>query len=884
MTDIIQRLSEALADRYAIERELGAGGMATVYLAHDVRHDRKVALKVLRPELSAILGGERFLHEIKTTANLQHPHILSLFDSGEADGTVFYVMPYVEGESLRERLSREKQLPVDEAVRIAREVADALQYAHEQGIVHRDIKPENILLHGGHAMVADFGIALAASRSDGGSRMTETGMSLGTPHYMSPEQAMGEREITPRADIYALGCVLYEMLTGEPPFTGPTAQAIIARVMTEEPRSLTLQRRTIPPHVEAAVHTALQKLPADRFATAAQFAAGLLSEGAGDRVAGRATAARRVPVTTMSRGLRAAPWVLAIAALGLFALERARPAPAPPPLARFQLRLTPPVAMTVLGQPFGMSRDGSQIVYVGDGPGGYQLYRRGLADLSSVLVTGSLGAHSPFFSPDGRYVAFVIGTRLVKVAVSGSAPLNITEVGTVFRGGSWNDSDTILYADERGLHLVAAAGGTSRAVAAPDPASRDTYRWPEWLPGGRTALFGIHDGTVDRPAAILLPAGEIRRFDLIGGNPHVVRGEYLLLTIIEAVSSGVTTGSLVAVAFDPHRLAVAGAPFAVADSVQVGVNSRVAKMAVSRDGAMVFGAGTLEPFTLTLVGRDGRAREAGAPPRFYNSVRLSPDGRRIAAQINSLGSDIWVFDLVSRTLTRLTFDGTTNRPMWMPDGRSIVYERGSVDAQDLARVAADGSTPAEALVGGPGDQTTGSVTPDGRTLIIRELPPNGRRRISVVHLDSAVREPRPIIAGNFDAFAPSLSPDGRWLAYVSDESGRNEVYVRPFPAPGGRWQISRDGGTEPLWTSGGREIVFRAGNAMLSAQVQAGATFTPGEVRQLFTTRSPLGINSHNYDVSRDGRTFAMAQPLDRDDQALVVMLNWFAQRAVAPR
>src|SRR4051812_13189589 len=286
----MQRLSVAVAGRYAIERELGAGGMATVYLAHDARHDRKVALKVLRPELAAILGGERFLAEIKTTANLQHPHILSLFDSGEADGLIYYVMPYVEGESLRDRLNREKQLPVEDAVRIAREVADALEYAHQHGIVHRDIKPENILLHGGHAMVADFGIALAAAKSEGGARMTETGMSLGTPHYMAPEQAMGDREITPRADIYALGVMLYEMLTGEPPFTGPTAQAIVARMMTEQPRSLTIQRHTIPPHVEAAVSRALEKLPADRFASAAEFSTAL-ERGTGNEERGTPTRA-----------------------------------------------------------------------------------------------------------------------------------------------------------------------------------------------------------------------------------------------------------------------------------------------------------------------------------------------------------------------------------------------------------------------------------------------------------------------------------------------------------------------------------------------------------------------------------------------------------------
>ena len=246
MGDPVTRLTTALADRYRLERELGQGGMATVYLAHDLRHERKVAVKVLRPELAAVIGAERFLREIKTIANLQHPHILGLIDSGEVQGTAYFVMPFVEGESLRDRLNREKQLPIPDAVRLATEVASALDYAHRHGVIHRDIKPENILLHDGSALVADFGIALAASKA-GGSRMTETGMSLGTPHYMSPEQAMGEREITPRSDVYALGCVTYEMLVGEPPFTGPTAQAIVAKVMTAEPASLTAQRKSVPP-------------------------------------------------------------------------------------------------------------------------------------------------------------------------------------------------------------------------------------------------------------------------------------------------------------------------------------------------------------------------------------------------------------------------------------------------------------------------------------------------------------------------------------------------------------------------------------------------------------------------------------------------------------
>src|SRR5215216_5003728 len=270
MTEQVSRLAAALADRYRVERELGAGGMATVYLAEDLRHDRRVAIKVLRPELAAVIGAERFVREIQTIATLQHPHILGLIDSGEVEGTAYYVMPFVEGDSLRDRLTREKQLPVADAVRLACEVAGALDYAHRHGVIHRDIKPENILLHDGSALVADFGIALAMSTA--GTRMTETGMSLGTPHYMSPEQAMGERELDARSDVYALGCVTYEMLLGEPPFTGPTAQAIVARVVTAEPAGLTEQRRSVPAAVDAAVLTALEKLPADRFASAREFA------------------------------------------------------------------------------------------------------------------------------------------------------------------------------------------------------------------------------------------------------------------------------------------------------------------------------------------------------------------------------------------------------------------------------------------------------------------------------------------------------------------------------------------------------------------------------------------------------------------------------------
>ena len=359
-----ERLATALAGRYRLDRELGAGGMATVYLAHDLRHDRKVALKLLHPELAAVIGADRFLAEIRVTANLQHPHILPLHDSGEADGLLFYVMPFIEGVSLRERLNREKQLPVPDAVRVATEVAGALDYAHRRGVIHRDIKPENILFHEGAAMVADFGIALAASGAS--HRMTETGMSLGTPCYMSPEQATGEKAITARSDVYALGAVLYEMLSGEPPFTGPTAQAIVAKVLTTEPTGLRASRRHVPPHVEAAVMQALEKLPADRFGTAGEFAAALANP------AHVAPARMRIGLPARPAVLTALPWILLAAAVAWLALDRGGRSRAaePQPLHRLSIPLPEEAAwVNQTGGGMSLSRDGRVLAYTGRGPG-----------------------------------------------------------------------------------------------------------------------------------------------------------------------------------------------------------------------------------------------------------------------------------------------------------------------------------------------------------------------------------------------------------------------------------------------------------------------------------------------------------------------------------
>ncbi|MBI2614420.1 MAG: protein kinase, partial [Gemmatimonadetes bacterium] len=425
----------------------GQGGMATVYLAHDIRHDRKVAVKVLRPELAAVIGAERFLQEIRVTAHLQHPHLLPLFDSGEADTFLFYVMPYVEGESLRARLVREKQLPLEEAGKITEAAARALDYAHRHKVIHRDIKPENILLHEGQPLIADFGIALAVSVA-GGNRLTETGLSLGTPQYMSPEQATGDRQLDARSDIYALGCVLYEMLAGEPPYTGPTTQAIIAKVLTEQPRPLRALRSTVPLLVEAAVQKALQKLPADRFATAADFAEALTKPTAG-------VPSWRAPLPLTQEAAAAAPlgafrrWLAVgvglILLLGGFALGRwLRPLPGGyAPVARLQALFAggrAVVSIYRLGGDVALSPDGSRLAISADGDQGPGIYLRALDDLEARLLPGTQGGLSPFFSPDGRWVGFwKLGEgRLKKISVAGGPAVPIA---TAFPSlGCWRNA------------------------------------------------------------------------------------------------------------------------------------------------------------------------------------------------------------------------------------------------------------------------------------------------------------------------------------------------------------------------------------------------------------------------------------------------------------
>ena len=878
------RLSQALSDRYRIERELGQGGMATVYLAHDVRHDRNVALKVLRPELAAIVGADRFLQEIKTTANLQHPHILPLHDSGEADGTVFYVMPHVEGESLRDRLNRERQLPVDEAMRIAREVADALDYAHRHGVIHRDIKPENILLHDGRALVADFGIALAVSRSDGGTRMTETGMSLGTPHYMSPEQAMGEREITAKSDVYALGCVLYEMLVGEPPFAGPTAQAIIARVLTEEPRSLTLQRRTIPPHVEAAVQKALAKLPADRFQTAAQFSEALVNPAFGATAASAVSAGRsavppfrRSAVTAVS-----AVTVVLFAVLAAWGWLRARAASRQPTTWQY-VSLGDSVTLVTDYPAMALSPDGAMLVFKDNRQNG-RLWIKQRSELEPTPIPGTERAQNPTFSPDGEWIAFVADGRLKKVRPSGGATVTLADSAAVGYGGAaWLDDGTIVYATGSlaGLRRVSAAGGSPTIALSDTNLSGGGIGMPVPLPGARGVLFQLcSSGCVTMAVHVLDLRTGVQKplLDDVPQAWYLPNGRLLYVR---------RDGVAVAAPFDLERLEITGEAVPVLEGVDVRALAGFALLTWSPSGSVVYvrGAGASSDYGVVRVDRAGVMSPIDTSwYGEFNSMSLSRDGRRLAVGIGAGGGlNIWIKQLDRGPTTRLTFGNRDRRPAWSPDGRLVAFIRDSANTSAVFARLADGSGP-DRLVARL-DRLVQEVawSPDGNWVVVRTDNTMSGAGDLVGVRTTGDSTPVPLVASDFTELHPAVSPDGRWLAYASNESGGNEVYVRPFPdTQAARWQVSNGGGALPVWSPTGRELFYLdADNRLVAAQLQAGPTFAVAGLAPLLDASGfALDAFHQSYDVGPDGRTFVFLSPRrlagDTRGVRIVWVDNWF--------
>jgi serine/threonine-protein kinase len=879
---IPSNLAAALADRYRLERELGAGGMATVYLAQDLRHDRKVAVKVLRPELAAVIGAERFVAEIRTTANLQHPHILPLFDSGAADSFLFYVMPLVEGESLRDRLNRGKQLPIGDAVRIASEVASALDYAHRHGVIHRDVKPENILLHDGRALVADFGIALAASKAGGG-RMTQTGMSLGTPNYMSPEQAMGEREIGPESDVYALGAVTYEMLAGEPPFTGPTAQSIIARVMTEEPRPLSIQRKSVPPEVESAVFTALEKLPADRFATAAEFASALVGQ-ADKRTVGRKVAGRPGAIPpSRRRAVLAGAAVLLLLAGGLLgrSLAPARRG-TPSESIRATIELGDSTAIIAQGNiRLAISPDGRRIVFAGSKGADAGLWVRELSQPNARWLPDTRGAFAPFFSPDGAFVGFftAAGGRVAMrvIPVDGGVVRTIVQDSVAsFGGADWGDDGQIYFTNSaRGLSRVSASGGPATRIAAPDSSTGvKEFDFPDVLPGSKQAFLMLWKGSLgsNRVGVVDLESGEMS---------ELADGSYARFLAPGHMAIGAPDGRLMVARYDAKARRLAETPVLLLDDVQDEISNGTVQFAVASNGTIVYQRRTIGEVGLVWVDRSGGATPVDSALKgSFSSASLSPDASRIALAVSIAGGgQVWVKNLRTGAFTPISQGlADADRPVWAPDGKSV----GFLATRNTHRTAwlrrADGSDSARALASISADYDEIAMPPGGRyTLFRSEGSGQGTRHLSVMEngVDSA---PRVLLQSRYDNFAMALSPDGRWLAYVSDESGNSEVYVRPFPnVDSAKFAISVAGGLEPLWRRDGAELFFRNRNGdMLAVEIDPGLQFEASAPRVLFPGAGfTLQDFYRSYDVHPDGERFLMLRGGATDAGRLNAIFNW---------
>jgi serine/threonine-protein kinase len=873
----IDRLATALADRYVIDREIGAGGMATVYLARDVRHNRKVAVKVLKPELGAVLGVERFLAEIQVTANLQHPHLLPLFDSGEANGLLFYVMPFIEGESLRARLDRERQLPVDEAVRLATAVASALQYAHERGVIHRDLKPENVLLQAGQPVIADFGIALAVSNA-GGTRVTQTGLSLGTPQYMSPEQATGDRTIDARSDIYSLGAMTYEMLVGDPPHLGSTAQAIIAKLLTERAPSVQAARPAVGDAVSFAIERALEKLPADRWSSAGEFAEALrgkLSTGA-TRARTRAlpagAASRLPPWAWWALGVLA---IAAVAGVGSATWMATRP-PAPALVGQFSIELVDSSRVIDQGpgsgNPIAIARDGTQLV-MAIGPTGRdgQLYLRRLDDPIPYPIRGTEGAMQAALSPDGESVVFHVFPELKVVSIRGGTSKVIADSGAT---AHWGDNGLIAYTRAGKITVTSPDGGQPRTIVGIDTATgRVRVAFPWILPTGTHALVTWWKGeTVIDSARLGVVSLTDGTFEDLG-----VQGTFARYAAPGYIVFGRAGSEVWAAPFSARKRAFTGPPQRLLENVWQNPGGQTA-FAVSNNGTLVFRRGDSQSdvFDLCAVNKVGAEDCLPVAQARFGEPRVSPDGKRIAVRLSSdmnAAGDIVVYDLAAGTKATLATGVNGARgPEWFGDGSRVLFQQRIGDTVMVMARRWDLSEPARVLAKGTSTDLNGAIVagPTAGSMVVLR-----RGTLFVAPIDS-LKTGTPIVSapglGNF-----RVSPNGHLLAYTSAESRRNEVYVTTLPGPGPRIPVSTSGGDSPVWSRDGSTLYYRGEFRMMSARIVERPALDVTQRETLFDEheRYTRGFPA-KYDILADGRFLMVRRPqrgVGRSE--LVLMTNW---------
>jgi Tol biopolymer transport system component len=859
---------------YEILAAAGHGGMGDVYRARDVRLDREVAVKTIKGSFS-----ERFEREARAISALNHPNICTLHDVGEHEGGGYLVMEYIEGTPIA------GPMPVEQAVSYGIQICEALHAAHRKGIVHRDLKPSNILVTKQGVKLLDFGLAkLTASAGSGvmpGSgaapsveqatvaALTGAHTVVGTPQYMAPEQ-IEAREVDARTDIFAFGCVLYELLTGHRAFEGKSASSVMAAILATKPRPIDELVPLAPPALERIVTRCLAKDPEDRWQTARDVAAELQWVAQGGSKVGLPAM-----VSGRRRVREAVAWaacaVAAVAAIG-FGIAWAGRAPAPAPIVRFPLIL-PPSAQNA--SPPVVSPDGRTIAFAAAVDGRQMIWIRPLDSLEAHPLPGTEGVLRPFWSPDSRVLGFMAGGKLKKVDMTGGPPQTIADAPNG-ADGSWSPEGVILL-DGRAidpLWRVPANGGVRQPVVLEQGKTDGATGagWPEFLPDGRHFLYTMID---PKSPEMTLKVGHI--------DSGMVKTLFKTTTRVQYAEPGyllyVRDRTLVAQKFDARSLALEGDPVPVGEGLGAG-NLGLASFSASRTGVLVFRGGELSGTRLAWIDRSGKETAAIDAPADYRDAAFSPDGTRLAYDVtdNETQGDIWIRDLTRGVSSRFTFDPAADlNPLFSPDGRRIVYTSRTKGQADLFVKDASGTREAEPLLVDAEEKFVSDWSPDGRHILFTKRGSGDTSwDVWALPLDGD-RKPFPVVRTRFAELWATFSPDGQYIAYQSNESGRAEVYVHEFPEARNKWQISTEGGAEPFWSRDGRELYYRTATRLMAVPVKSGATLVAGTPAPLFQTRFASATVRARYRPTPDGR-FLVLGPLAREaEQPAAVVLNWTA-------
>ena len=875
--------------QYRILDRLGAGGMGEVYRAHDSRLQRDVAIKLLPATLSRDPERlARFEQEARHLAALNHPNIASIYGLEEAGGTRFLVLELVPGETLAERIGRGK-LPIAEALALFLQIAEALEAAHERGIIHRDLKPANVkVTPDGKVKVLDFGLAKAfapGAASGGPDRpedlsqsptatygATREGVILGTAAYMSPEQARG-KPVDRRTDIWSFGCVLYEALAGKQAFFGETVSDTMAKILEREP-DWTALPDGMPGSVRTLLRRCLRKDARRRLHDVAdlrieieEVLAGGAEAGGTDRVEKRGLGISwRVAIVLA---------VLIAAAAGVLAWRMApvRGA-APGPVTWLQIELPPEAPLDPEpAAPFALSPDGTKLIYVGKAPEGSRLFLRALDQPAVTPLPGTEGAENPFFSPDGMWVGFFAAGSVKKVSLAGGAPVTLHEAERQ-AGGAWGTDRRIYFVSRKRPVLLSMSedGGEAGVPNASDLKGwrRELY-WPHPLPDGRGLLYNVRPSISLEPGIAILPAGAAEERILVErcGRPIFLASGYLLCA---------SYGRLIAAAFDPVRLELIGPAVSTLEDVATVPASLAAMYSLSATGTLAYVRGPAGGVQRTLlqVNRQGVARPLIEGRHLYHVPRFSPDGRRLAVNIADEERDIWILDLERTALTRLTFEGPADRPVWAADGRRIIYRVEREGRTGIWWRPLESGGAAEPLLEAEQFLSPESTSADGRFLAFIQRDDDTGNDIWILPL-TGERKPFPFVKSPYSETSASFSPDGRWISYTSNESGRIEIYVQPFPGPGAKVQVSTGGGGLSTWASGGREIIYRQQYKIMAASVITQPTLRISKPQMLFEYKYPfVGGSNYAYDVTPDGQRFVMLKSdIESPPTRIEVILNW---------